>query len=100
LLKYVYDAERITITEKAYDKDTEIWIRPRDSDSSAILLLREIRDYFDSNRVHTDVLLYPHKNNEYQWIVRNDYYVDFILALFKHRLIESVTWTESSDERK
>lgn len=92
MLKYEYDTARLTITEKEQDKDVEIWIRLSESDDSVVRLFRQIRDHFDNNQVHTDVLFYPHRNHDFQWIVRKDYYVDFILALFKHRLIESVSW--------
>lgn len=55
--------------------------------------MKKIREQFDDNRVHTDVLFYYYPNHEYRIIVRQDYYVDFVLALMKHRLLESVKWS-------
>ncbi|ULL15095.1 hypothetical protein DVH26_12000 [Paenibacillus sp. H1-7] len=98
MLKYIYDKERYTITENRHDKDIEIRFKLNEPDDSVVQRFRLIRDYFDRNEVHTDVLYYPHRNQDYQWIIRNDYYTDFILALFKYRLLESVSW-EAENKR-
>lgn len=54
--------------------------------------LKAIQHDFESNKVHTDVSFYAYKDHHYRVIVRNDYYVDFILALMKHRLVKQAEW--------
>jgi hypothetical protein len=54
--------------------------------------MKQIREHFDQDSLYTDVLFYAHKNNEYQIIVRRDYYIDFILCLFKYQFVKSVNW--------
>jgi ssRNA-specific RNase YbeY (16S rRNA maturation enzyme) len=54
--------------------------------------MKEIQKKFEENSVYTDVLFYPYENHRYQVIVRQDYYVDFVLELLKHQLLEKVEW--------
>ncbi|WP_129730424.1 hypothetical protein [Ectobacillus funiculus] len=85
-------AKGLSLSEKKNGKDIEFTIVIEDIaryDSA----IKKVRQHFDGNRVYTDVLFYIHKDNEYQIIVRHDYYIDFILYLFKYQLIQSLSWT-------
>jgi hypothetical protein len=42
--------------------------------------------------VYTDVLFYAYPDQTYKVIVRRDYYVEFVLELMKHKLLQSVEW--------
>ncbi|WP_373231175.1 hypothetical protein [Cohnella sp.] len=89
-LSYEYNKEIINISETPNDVDVEFDIK--------ILAenywpgMKEIQKTFEEDDVYTDVLFYAYKNHHYRVIVRLDYYVDFILALMKHRLLENVKW--------
>jgi predicted Zn-dependent protease len=91
VITYRYDTNSLTIEEKQNEQDIEFIIKIKDADA-VIPALRNVRAFFDSDKVYTDVIFYPHSNHEYQIIVRQDYYVDFLLALFKHRIIHAMEW--------
>lgn len=90
MLVYQFDSDVISITENLSENDYEFRIKVKTEEQHQALLA--IRAYFDDNRVHTDVLFYTHMNQEYQVIVRKDYYVAFVLQLFSHRLLSQVAW--------
>ncbi|MCM3725527.1 hypothetical protein M3226_07510 [Neobacillus cucumis] len=52
----------------------------------------EVRQYFDDNSVLTDIHYYIHPNNNYQVIVRNDFYNEFIIQLFRQQLLKEIKW--------
>lgn len=54
--------------------------------------LAKVKKYFDENDILTDLLVYTHSDKHVQIIVREDFYEDFILQLFKHQLIDEVKW--------
>ncbi len=54
--------------------------------------IEKVEKHFSENKVITDVLVYAHKNHHYQIIVRKDFYDEFIIELFKHRLLLEVKW--------
>lgn len=90
MIIYQYDKTGLVIQETKNGDDSEFHIKLHDP--AYLTALHKVRSYFDSNKIHTDVLFYTHPNHDYQIIVRKDFYVDFILSLFKHRLLESVEW--------
>ncbi|WP_240421778.1 hypothetical protein [Paenibacillus periandrae] len=92
MLTYTYDDKEIEISEVANGQDIEFHIRVV-GDKVLDTRIKEIQHDFEHNHVITDVLFYAFLNREYQFIVRQDYYTDFILSLMKHRLIISVQWT-------
>lgn len=90
-LHYEWDSEVIRIEETANGDDTEFSIelmgqKPHDE------ALRLVQTYFESNKVHTDVLLYAYPDHRYRVIVRKDYYEEFLLELMKHRLLRALEW--------
>ncbi|MEY4480502.1 MAG: hypothetical protein RLZZ267_1180 [Bacillota bacterium] len=70
--------------------DIEIFIRILDP--GKIAGMEAISNYFDENNILTDVFIYAYENQEYKVVVRKDFYVDFMIALFKYRLINKIEW--------
>lgn len=91
MIRYEYDNTALEIKENDNGDDFEFHIKVLDS--ALLHVIHKVRNYFDSNKIHTDVLFYTHPGREYQIIVRKDYYVDFILSLFKHQMLTLVRWT-------
>ncbi|OXM86798.1 hypothetical protein [Paenibacillus rigui] len=92
MLTYEYDRSRFTITELKHEHDVEIRVHCLQQEDSVHQAFHRMRKHFDGNDVITDVMLYVHHNEEYHWIVRHDFYTDFIINLFKHQLVTSVRW--------
>ncbi|TXK85000.1 hypothetical protein [Paenibacillus sp. N3.4] len=91
MLTYTYNDKEIEISETANGNDVDFRIRVI-GEGSLDTRIKEIQHDFNHNHVVTDVLFYAYMNHEYQFIVRQDFYADFILSLMKHRLLISVTW--------
>lgn len=95
MIQYQYDTEGLAILEKRNGNDVEFEITICDKNAYLSSFLH-IRDDFNANNIHTDVIFYALSEHHYRVIARKDYYVDFILRLFKYHLIRSVAWTEGS----
>jgi hypothetical protein len=91
MIDYSYDDQSIRITEVVNMEDMEFKIQII-NEGAYLDGIKQVKAFFDDNRVYTDVLFYAYNNREYRVIVRKDYYVDFILSMFKHRLLKSVEW--------
>ncbi|WP_410770894.1 hypothetical protein [Fontibacillus sp. BL9] len=91
MLTYQFNPDVVQIKEIDNEKDVEFEIRVLNEDA-LVHELRQIRKWFENNDVHTDVLFYGYPNHTFKVIVRRDYYVEFILELMKHRLLQSVEW--------
>ncbi|WP_248927339.1 hypothetical protein [Paenibacillus hamazuiensis] len=94
MISYDYDKKCLEISEKSNGPDTEFRIRilSQDQDGQeAAQALKKIRYDFERNDVLTDVLFYVHPNRDYQIIVRKDYYLDFMLSLFKYGLLSQIS---------
>lgn len=91
MLAYTYDEQLIELSETANEADVEFRIRVIGKDSLDDQI-KAVQSDFEQNEVLTDVFFYAYKNHSYQFIVRQDYYTDFILALMKHRILRSVEW--------
>ncbi|MGA9173746.1 MAG: hypothetical protein WBZ33_07225 [Thermoactinomyces sp.] len=91
MLAYRSNQDVMKIHEKANEDDIEFHIQIL-KEKPYVDAIKQIQKQFEDNEVCTDVLFYPYANHEYRVIVRRDYYTDFILALMKHRLIQSVEW--------
>jgi hypothetical protein len=89
-IKYQYNKEDLKISEAPNEDDIEFNIILFKEDLKQDLI--KIRDYFSSNNIVTDILVYKHPNNHYQIIVRKDFYQEFILQLFKQQLIKELSW--------
>lgn len=91
MIDYQYDQTGLSISEKTNGDDLEFVIQVKD-EAKYLQAIHEVRTYFEKNNVYTDVLFYTHPHNEYQVIVRKDFYVDFLSCLFKHHILESLVW--------
>lgn len=89
-ITYECNHEVVHIAESANDSDVEFDIRMIKEEYGE--QLKQIQQKFEENNVLTDVMFYPYANQRYRVIVRQDYYVDFILALMKYRLLKRVEW--------
>jgi len=88
-LAYECDERMIQLSESRNQEDVEFEIQI--VDSSAWDRVKEIQKSFDENDVYTDVLFYYYQD-KVRVIVRQDYYVDFILHLMKYQLIRKTEW--------
>jgi hypothetical protein len=89
-INYQYNEEEVKLTEVPNGDDIEFTlILLNDALKQKIIV---IRDYFNSNNIETDILVYKHPNNHYQIIVRKDFYEEFILQLFKQQLLTELSW--------
>lgn len=87
---YEYDNDKLEIRERGNGNDTEFIIKVKDPvyDQN----IHAVRNFFDYNKIYTDVYFYTHSDHSYQIIVREDYYIDFILQLFKYQILKSLRW--------
>ncbi|GAA4865649.1 hypothetical protein GCM10023310_51460 [Paenibacillus vulneris] len=90
-LTYTYDEQNIELSETANGQDVEFRIRVIGG-GSIEEQLKAVQNGFEHNEVLTDVFFYAFKNQAYQFIVRHDFYTDFILSLMKHRVLQRVEW--------
>jgi len=93
MLTYTYDSSIIEIRESANEQDVEFRIRALGGDAIDAAI-RRVQGRFEQNDILSDVYSYVYKNHEYQFIVRQDFYVEFILALMKYQLLLRVQWDE------
>ncbi|MBM7654908.1 hypothetical protein [Neobacillus cucumis] len=90
-VEYTYDQNLLELKESINGNDVEFQIRLFDSELKN--KLKKVRQYFDENKVLTDIYFYIHPNNSYQAIVRRDYYNEFIIQLFTQQLLKEIKWT-------
>ena len=90
-LTYQINKDVIELSETVMETDVEFEIRILAEDKWAGM--KKIQKFFEEDSVYTDVLFYAYENHRFRVIVRKDYYVDFILAMMKHRLVESAAWS-------
>ncbi|MDF2723167.1 MAG: hypothetical protein K0Q59_2842 [Paenibacillus sp.] len=91
MITYHFDENVIQISETANQNDIEFRIRIV-QEQPYLEAIKQVQKDFDHNEVYTDVLFYWYPHHELQVIVRKDYYVDFVLELMKHRLLQKVEW--------
>ncbi|GGD62990.1 hypothetical protein [Paenibacillus nasutitermitis] len=89
-LSYSYNNNLIKIEETPNNADIEFNIHLLEEKN--IKAIKAVKELFEGNDIFTDVLFYVYENHHYRVIVRPDYYVDFILQLMKHQLVNSVEW--------
>jgi len=89
-VKYKYDEKIIELKETANGNDIEFSIKLIDSELKKNL--RQVRDYFEENKILTDIQFYIHPNKQYQVIARSDFYNEFIIQLFRQQLLKEIVW--------
>lgn len=91
MINYEYDSNLLTLVESPNEQDIEFRIRLKDPAYEHNI--HEVRSFYSKNRDLTDVLFYTHLDHEFQVIVRTDYYNDFLITLFKHKLLTGLRWS-------
>lgn len=91
MIRYQFDENDVDIRETRNNNDYEYLIRLLNVNKH-LESLKRLRASFEHDNIHTDVLFYTHSGHEYKVIVREDHYADFLLALFKFRLINRMEW--------
>lgn len=90
-IHYEWNKDEIDIQFNEHDGiDIEFNIRILNPQKNAGM--DAICNYFEENNVITDVFIYAYEHHEYKVVVRNDFYVEFMIALFKNQLIEKLEW--------
>jgi hypothetical protein len=93
MIQYESSQEGFTLKEQNNNEDFEFTIVIKDT-KRYLPAMKQLREFYNSDDVYTDVLFYVHKDHEYQIIVRQDTYIDFALSLFKHKFIKSIAWND------
>ncbi|WP_100489409.1 hypothetical protein [Sporolactobacillus pectinivorans] len=91
-LSYQVDETLIAVKEQRNGNDAEFLITAKTGEAEH--RLHEIRHFFESDKVYTDILFYSLKNREYQVIVQRSAYTAFIVHLFQLHLIKAVAWED------
>ncbi|MEH7439610.1 hypothetical protein V7182_19260 [Neobacillus drentensis] len=89
-VEYKYDAQLLDIKETTNGDDREFTITLLDNQLKKGLKL--VREYFEENKILTDIHYYIHPNNRYQIIVRKDFYNEFLIQLFRQQLLQEIKW--------
>ncbi|WP_312475922.1 hypothetical protein [Neobacillus sp.] len=89
-VEYKYDEKLLELKEFVNGDDIEFLITLHDSKLKKKIV--KVREFFEENRVLTDIHYYIHPNNRYQVIVRKDYYNEFIIQLFRQQLVKELIW--------
>ncbi|WML57334.1 hypothetical protein [Neobacillus sp. PS2-9] len=89
-VEYKFDAQLLEIKETTNGDDLEFTITLLDNQLKKGLKL--VREYFEENKILTDIHYYIHPNNRYQIIVRKDFYNEFLIQLFRQGLLQEVKW--------
>ncbi|USB33775.1 hypothetical protein [Paenibacillus sp. YPG26] len=92
MLTYQIDPKRLDLAETQDGTDIEFYIKLHDE--VHVDQFRLVQQVFDSNADYTDALFYAYANHEYKVIVRQEHYNDFVIELFKARLLRSLEWTD------
>lgn len=92
MLTYRYNKAVLELEETKNGTDVEFHIRLL-QEGPCLEAIKRVQQTFDDNRVLTDVLFYAYPEHDYKIIVRQDFYIDFVMELMKQRLLQSVEWT-------
>lgn len=91
MLQYKYNPDEISLLEKRNGNDFEFLIKILKTEKH-LDNFHQLRDHFNNNHIYTDVIFHAHSDHEFRIIVRVDQYVDFIIYMFKYKLITQVEW--------
>lgn len=89
-IKYEMNEDVVIISETKREDGIEIMFKPKNDE--AIRRLHEVRNFFERDKVYTDVLFYTYGDKQFQIIVRDDSYVVLLAALFRWQLVEKLEW--------
>ncbi|WCN38684.1 hypothetical protein [Aneurinibacillus uraniidurans] len=91
MIRYHYATEELDVEEKENGQDREFLFHFK-IPGQYVHDFQKVRAHFDRDRVITDVFFYPQADQRCRVIVRNDYYIDFVLALFKYQIFSRIEW--------
>ncbi|RDU35260.1 hypothetical protein DRW41_19295 [Neobacillus piezotolerans] len=89
-LVYTYDQKRLDIREKRDGEDFEFTIIF--TDQALEKQFNAVRDYFYGNDDLTDAYFYKSIDKQATVSLKQEYYTEFLLQLFKNKLILSLLW--------
>lgn len=95
-LSYHYDSEVLRIEEKQADGDVEFDMKIMAKEKWEVI--KEIQHFFAENDVTTDAMFYPYEDYHVKVIVRQDFYLDFLLQLLKYQLFDGLAWTNETEK--
>ncbi|ETI66834.1 hypothetical protein [Neobacillus vireti] len=90
IIDYKYDEKLLELKEIANEDDIEFLITLFDSELKKRLI--KVREFFEDNKILSDIHYYIHPNNKYQVIVRKDFYNEFLIQLFRQELLQEIKW--------
>ncbi|KQL55529.1 hypothetical protein AN964_16070 [Heyndrickxia shackletonii] len=80
------------INETKREDGIEIMFKPKNDET--FKRLHEVRNFFERDKVYTDVLFYTFEDNQVQIIVRDDSYAVLLAALFRWQLVKKLEWVD------
>lgn len=89
-LVYTYDKGRLEIVEKRDGDDLEFTLRF--SDQALEKQFNAVRDYFYGNDDLTDAYFYTSLDKQETVSLKEEYYTEFLLQLFKNKLLLTLMW--------
>ncbi|WP_053365353.1 hypothetical protein [Bacillus sp. FJAT-27245] len=89
-LVYLYDKHRLEIAEKTDGTDIEFTLKF--ADHSLEKQFNAVRDYFYGNDDLTDAYFYTSLDKEVKVSLKQEYYNEFLLQLFKNQIISTLKW--------
>lgn len=92
-LTYKVDEALVHLEETMNNQDFEFILRTKSEDG--LKRLHQVRKFFESDKIYTDVLFYSREDHSYQVIVRQDSYMPFVLGLFRSQLLTEMSWDEN-----
>ncbi|WP_134683256.1 hypothetical protein [Brevibacillus migulae] len=90
MVTYTYDQQLVEITEVKGEADITFRVTIKSDEMRT--RLKALRAHLDHDKDFTDALFYTHLDGTYEVIVRNDFYLPFLLQAFRLRCIESLSW--------
>ncbi|MBB2479531.1 hypothetical protein H5P36_04960 [Bacillus sp. APMAM] len=91
-IKYEMNENVVIINETKREDGIEIMFKPKNDE--AFKRLHEVRNFFERDKVYTDVLFYTFEDNQVQIIVRDDSYAVLLAALFRWQLVKKLEWVD------
>ncbi|WP_059172791.1 hypothetical protein [Bacillus sp. FJAT-27445] len=89
-LLYTYDRTRLEIVEKQDGTDVEFTLNF--ADPALEKSFSSVRDYFYGNDDLTDAYFYTSLDKQAKVSLKQEYYTEFLLQLFKNQLLLSLEW--------
>lgn len=89
-LVYEYNESQVVITEKKDGGVNEFFFSFLDQ--SLEKGLSEVRNYFYGNDDDFDAFFYTNLDKQVKVTVKDEYYTDFLLQLFKQKILISLKW--------